>query len=70
MLPFELDLVQKVNIQLVQYFNVENISVKLQHFMMHALAKELSCSQGKLTLSKFESSKRSHKGQHRTRPRF
>ncbi len=31
---------------------------------------QLSCSQDNLTLSKFESSKRSHKGQYRTFPRF
>ncbi len=34
------------------------------------LSVELTCSQGNLTLNKFESSKKSHKGQHRTHPRF
>ncbi len=38
--------------------------------MMHAIAEELTCSQGNVTLSKFESSKRSHKGQYQTSPRF
>ncbi len=31
MLPFEHDLVQKVNIKLVRDFDVDNISVKLQN---------------------------------------
>ncbi len=34
----------KVNVKLVQYFDVENISVNLQHDM--AIYEELSCSQG------------------------
>ncbi len=36
--------------------------------MMHAISEELLCSQGNLTLSKFESSKMSHKGQYQTCP--
>ncbi len=34
--------------------------------MMHAIPEELLCLQGKLTLSKFKSSKRSHKSQYQT----
>ncbi len=36
--------------------------------MILAIPAELSCSQGSLTLSYFESSKRSHKGQCQTHP--
>ncbi len=35
--------------------------------MMYAIPEQFLCSQGNLTLSKFESSKRSHKGQYQTR---
>ncbi len=38
--------------------------------MIHAIAEELTRSQGNLTLSNFESSKKSHKGQHQTSLRF
>ncbi len=66
MLPFEHVVAQKVNIKLFREFDVENISVKLQHDPCNSLG--VIVFTGKLTLNKFESSKRTHKGHYRTPP--
>ncbi len=75
MLPFEHDLFQKVkkgrqrlNIELVRDFNVENISVKLQNDTGNPCRVIVFTMQHDLELvGRF---KRSQKGQCRTRPRF
>ncbi len=63
MLPFEHDLVKKVRQRSTSYSSkilMWRISLK-SYNMMHAIAEEI--------LSKFKSSKRSHKGQHQIHPR-
>ncbi len=71
-LPFEHDLVKEVR-QRSTSNSSEIFTWRIclySYNMMHAIAEELTCSQGNLTLSNLESSKRSHKGQHRTCLRF
>ncbi len=58
----------KVNIELVRDFDVENISVKLQNNTGNSCWVIVFTRQ--LDRELFESSKRSHKGQHRTFPRY
>ncbi len=71
-MPFDHDLVQKVKKvtqrSTLNFFKILMWSISLESYnMMHAIPEELLCSQGNMTVSMFESSKRSHKGQYRTR---
>ncbi len=74
MLPFEHDLVKKV--EKVRQRSTSNFSeilmwrISLSNYeAILAIPAELSCSQGSWNVSKFESSKRLHKGKGRTRSR-